>query len=88
MTIAHRGGRRVVVVSDDGVGFENGGDGAGQGLRNMRLRADSIHGGFSLRTAPGAGTAIEVVLRPGRNADGAALAAPSGSHMVRGASLA
>jgi signal transduction histidine kinase len=64
VTIAHRGGRRVVVVSDDGVGFENGGHGAGQGLRNMRLRADSIHGGFSLRTAPGAGTAIEVVLRP------------------------
>ena len=64
VTIAHRGGRRVVVVSDDGVGFENGGDGAGQGLRNMRLRADSIHGGFSLRSAPGAGTAIEVVLRP------------------------
>ena len=64
VTIAHRGGRRVVVVSDDGVGFENGGDAAGQGLRNMRLRAASIHGGFSLRSTPGTGTAIEVVLRP------------------------
>jgi signal transduction histidine kinase len=64
VTIGHRGGRRVVVVADDGVGFPDGDDGAGQGLRNMRLRAASIHGGFSLRSTPGRGTAIEVVLRP------------------------
>jgi signal transduction histidine kinase len=64
VTIGHRGGRRVVIVSDDGVGFEHEDGGAGQGLRNMRLRADSIRGGFSLRSTPGTGTAIEVVLRP------------------------
>jgi signal transduction histidine kinase len=64
VTIGHRSGRRVVIVSDDGVGFADGQNGAGQGLRNMRLRAASIHGGFSLRSTPGRGTAIEVVLRP------------------------
>jgi signal transduction histidine kinase len=53
----------VVAVSDDGVGFDGDGDGGGQGLRNMRSRAASIDGGFSLRTSPGRGTAIEVVLR-------------------------
>ena len=36
---------------------------AGQGLKNMRARAESIDGGFSLRSTPGRGTALEVVLR-------------------------
>ena len=36
---------------------------AGQGLKNMRARAESIEGGFSLRSTPGRGTALEVVLR-------------------------
>jgi signal transduction histidine kinase len=64
VTIAQQNGRRVVEVRDDGVGFGGEAAGAGQGLRNMRLRAESIEGGFSLRSQPGAGTAIEVVLRP------------------------
>jgi signal transduction histidine kinase len=61
--IAQRAGRRTVVVRDDGAGFEVDDEPAGQGLRNMRLRAASIEGGFSLRSQPGVGTAIEVVLR-------------------------
>ena len=36
----------------------------GQGLENMKLRAEAIDGEMSLRSAPGRGTAIEVVLRP------------------------
>jgi signal transduction histidine kinase len=63
VAIAQRGGRRVVSVRDDGVGFEGESAHAGQGLRNMRLRAESIDGGFTLRSASGSGTAIEVVLR-------------------------
>lgn len=58
-----RNGRRVVTVRDDGVGFEEGGAEAGQGLKSMRRRAAAIDGGFSLRSSPEAGTAIEVVLR-------------------------
>jgi signal transduction histidine kinase len=61
--VRQRNGRRVVSVRDDGIGFEERDPAAGQGLRNMRLRAEAIDGGFSLRSIPGQGTAIEVVLR-------------------------
>ncbi len=64
VTIGHRGADRLVVVGDDGAGFEQPVDGAAQGLTNMRQRAAAIGGAFSLRSAPGAGTALEVVLRP------------------------
>jgi signal transduction histidine kinase len=61
--IGQRLGRRIVRVRDDGVGFDGEGSAAGQGLKNMRLRAETIDGGFSLRSRPGRGTALEVVLR-------------------------
>jgi len=61
--IGWRAGRRVVSVRDDGIGFEGGSVGAGQGLKSMRRRAEAIEGGFSLRSSPEEGTAIEVVLR-------------------------
>ncbi len=64
VTIGHRGADRLVVVADDGAGFEQPVDGAAQGLTNMRQRAAAIGGAFSLTTAPGSGTALEVVLRP------------------------
>jgi signal transduction histidine kinase len=51
------------MITDDGDGFEGDEPEAGQGLKNMRARAKSIDGGFSLRSAPGRGTALEVVLR-------------------------
>jgi signal transduction histidine kinase len=56
-------GERFVVIHDDGDGFDGEETAAGQGLRNMRERAESIEGGFSLRSVPGRGTALEVVLR-------------------------
>ena len=62
--ILQQGDRRIVRVSDDGSGFGSEDGGAGQGLKNMRSRAASIEGVFSLRSSPGKGTAIEVVLRP------------------------
>ena len=61
--IGSRLGRRIVRVRDDGVGFDGEGAAAGQGLKNMRLRADTIDGGFNLRSRPGRGTAVEVLLR-------------------------
>ncbi|HEY6962741.1 MAG TPA: ATP-binding protein [Gaiellaceae bacterium] len=64
VTIAERVGERYVSVRDDGAGFEPADAAAGgQGLRSMRERAASIGGALSLRSAPGAGTAVEVVLR-------------------------
>jgi signal transduction histidine kinase len=64
LSISQRGGRRVVSVRDDGVGFEQADAVPGQGLENMKLRAEAIEGRLNLRSAPGRGTAIEVVLRP------------------------
>jgi signal transduction histidine kinase len=61
--IGRRNGRRVLAVEDDGGGFESDDDGAGQGLQNIRRRAASIEAAFALRSTPGHGTALEVVLR-------------------------
>ena len=61
--IEERAGERFVTVVDDGSGFDEQEIAAGQGLKNMRARAASIGGGFRLSSAPGRGTALEVVLR-------------------------
>jgi ligand-binding sensor domain-containing protein/signal transduction histidine kinase len=57
--------RRVrLVVHDDGQGFDAQGMAEGApgrfGLRGMKERAERLGGRFSLRTAPGAGTDIDV----------------------------
>jgi signal transduction histidine kinase len=56
-------GERVVTIRDDGEGFDGETTAAGQGLKNIRKRAETIEGGFTLRSRPGFGTALEVVLR-------------------------
>ena len=58
-----RGEERVVSIVDDGTGFDEETVASGQGLRNMKARTASIGGGFRLRSVPGCGTALEVVLR-------------------------
>ena len=63
VSISQHGGRRVVSVSDDGIGFDDATAASGQGVANMRLRAQAIDGELSLKSSPGQGTAIEVVLR-------------------------
>jgi signal transduction histidine kinase len=64
VSISQRTGRRVVLVSDDGVGFDASSGADGQGIANMRVRAKAIEGELTLRSHLGRGTAIEVVLRP------------------------
>jgi signal transduction histidine kinase len=63
VVIGWRDGERFVSIRDDGAGFDGAEQPAGQGLKNMRARAESIEGGFSLSSVPGRGTALEVVLR-------------------------
>ena len=63
VVIAQRGAERIVLVRDDGAGFNGDADPAGHGLKNLRQRAAAIGGAFSLRSAPGQGTDLEIVLR-------------------------
>ena len=63
VSIGRNGSQRVVRVLDDGDGFDGEERAAGQGLKNLRARAASIGGGFTLRSRPGHGTALEVTLR-------------------------
>jgi signal transduction histidine kinase len=63
VVIGARDGDRFVSIRDDGAGFDGEDRAAGQGLKNMRARAGNIDGDFSLRSKPGWGTSLEVVLR-------------------------
>jgi signal transduction histidine kinase len=63
VVIGLREGERFVSVRDDGEGFDGRATAAGQGLKNIRARTQSIEGGFTLTSRPGVGTALEVVLR-------------------------
>jgi signal transduction histidine kinase len=63
VVIGMRDDERFVSVRDDGEGFDGQANGAGQGLKNIRARSESIKGGFTLTSRPGMGTALEVVLR-------------------------
>jgi signal transduction histidine kinase len=63
VVIGHRAGDRFVSVRDDGEGFDGQASAAGQGLKNIRARTETIAGGFTLTSRPGMGTALEVVLR-------------------------
>ena len=57
------GGRITLEVSDDGVGFDPGGEFPGHlGLRSMRERAQRIGGTLTLESEPGAGTAVRVLI--------------------------
>jgi signal transduction histidine kinase len=63
VVIGMRDGERLVSIRDDGAGFDGQSTAAGQGLKNIRARTESIDGGFTLTSGPGRGTALEVVLR-------------------------
>jgi len=57
-------GQVFLVVSDDGVGFEDGRLGApgGLGLVMMRERATQLSGTFEFDSAAGRGTTIKVII--------------------------
>lgn len=64
--LEYGGGRIRLTISDDGIGLParsrlaSGGN--GQGLANMRKRAEFLQGELGLKSAPGQGTTVEVVI--------------------------
>jgi signal transduction histidine kinase len=57
----------TLTVTDDGVGFDQSRRGTGFGLIGMRERVALVDGRMSVRSAPGLGTTVEVVI-PARHA--------------------
>jgi signal transduction histidine kinase/ligand-binding sensor domain-containing protein len=62
------GGRLVLDVSDDGRGFAADAGSEGNGLGNMRRRARRHGAALDVRSAPGRGTAVRLVLPLARRA--------------------
>jgi signal transduction histidine kinase len=60
--IASAGGEAVVVIGDDGAGFDARSVRAGRGLRNLRSRTELLGGSIRIDSRPGAGTRVELRL--------------------------
>ena len=52
-----------ILISDNGLGFDTSTVKSGNGLINMKQRAQDIGGGYSLKTSPGQGTRIALNLK-------------------------
>ncbi len=50
----------VMIIADNGVGFDNDREVDGNGLRNMQTRARSLQGSLSISTVPHGGTTISL----------------------------
>jgi len=50
-------------VQDDGVGFDLSQDNAGNGLKNMKRRANEMNADFKINSSIGSGTQIELILK-------------------------
>jgi signal transduction histidine kinase len=64
LRVAERDGQVAVTVHDDGRGFDpaQAADRHGMGLTQMRERVTELGGGFEVRSAPGQGTTVTVLL--------------------------
>jgi signal transduction histidine kinase len=60
LSLSRRGSRAVLTVDDDGVGFDPTAVSVGNGLRNMRERAASLHGELDVSRRDGRGTRLRV----------------------------
>jgi len=63
ISLKNRSGKLHLVVDDDGVGMDPNSPTAGNGLKNIRQRAEQIDCKLLLDTAPGKGTRWELILK-------------------------
>lgn len=52
----------TLVIEDNGVGFDTSLKKNGIGLMNMKRRIDELHGSFKIKSSPGKGCAISILL--------------------------
>jgi signal transduction histidine kinase len=55
-------GRIDIEIRDEGAGFDPGGSSGGFGLIGMRERADLVDGTVTVRSTPGRGTTVSIVV--------------------------
>jgi signal transduction histidine kinase len=60
MTVTSDGGQFVLVIEDNGVGFDQQSNGSGYGVRNMNDRARLLGGKLEIKQDSGGGTAVRV----------------------------
>jgi signal transduction histidine kinase/ligand-binding sensor domain-containing protein len=60
VSIRRTGKSAVLLISDNGKGFDTGNAASGNGLENMKLRARQINGLITIQSALGAGTSIRL----------------------------
>jgi ligand-binding sensor domain-containing protein/signal transduction histidine kinase len=61
--VEERHGRFRLLVRDDGIGFDQSNVSLGNGLRNLRSRAEQLGGRIEFSTAPGKGTEVLMTVR-------------------------
>ena len=62
VSVVEEDGTITLTIRDDGAGFDQSQRGTGFGLIGMRERVSLVEGSMSIKTAPGAGTTVEVAI--------------------------
>jgi two-component system, NarL family, sensor histidine kinase UhpB len=63
ITLTYENNKIRLRIQDNGVGFDTSQQNAGNGLKNMKRRADEMKAGFKIESQPGSGTQIELILK-------------------------
>jgi signal transduction histidine kinase len=63
ITLTYENNRIRLSVKDDGDGFDMSQENTGNGLKNMKRRADEMNAAFKIDSLPGSGTHLELILK-------------------------
>lgn len=63
INMANSGGKFILTIKDNGIGFDADELMTGNGLKNIRQRIDEIKGGLDLISSPGKGTIISIAFK-------------------------
>ena len=63
ITLTNENGRIRLRIQDNGKGFDSSMENTGNGLKNMKRRADEMNAEFRLESQRGNGTSVELILK-------------------------